>query len=136
MTTNSTQLSSSVFNAGPMGSGLADNVTYGKLPPLNPDDLKPPSPPPSAAAKVTRTSEAISIGEVWDEIKSKLREMVVGSSVSGVLSAMRGINLGVAGCMIALAIAQILSSKSAFSVMSESLSIIYTIFFALLLIGL
>ncbi|KAJ0412798.1 hypothetical protein ATCC90586_002428 [Pythium insidiosum] len=135
MTTNSTQLSGSVFNAGPMGSGLADNVTYGKLPPLNPDDLKPPSPPPSAAAKVTRSSEAISIGEVWEEIKTKLREMVVGSSVSGVLAAMRGINLGVAGCMIALAIAQILSSKSAFSVMSESLSIIYTIFFALLLIG-
>jgi hypothetical protein len=50
-------------------------VTYGKLPPLNPDDLKLPSPPPSAAEKSTRTGEAISVGEVWAELKAKTREM-------------------------------------------------------------
>lgn len=131
MTTTSTQLSSSVFNAGPTGQG----VTYGKLPPLNPDDLKLPSPPPSAAEKATRTGESISIGEVWEELKAKTREIIVGSSVSGVLAAMRGINLVVAGSMIAIAVIQIVASDSAFKVMADALSIIYTIFFALLLIG-
>lgn len=55
----------------------SDSVTYGKLPPLNPDDLKLPPPPPSAADKVTRTGDAISIGEVWEEIKAKVKEMYV-----------------------------------------------------------
>lgn len=130
-----TQIGGSVLSAGPLGSGLDDNVTYGKLPPLNPDDLKLPPPPPSAADKVTRTSEAISIGEVWDEIKTKVKEMVVGSSVSGVMSFMRVVNLIVGGCMIALAIGQVLTSEDAFSVMADALSVIYTIFFALILIG-
>ncbi|TMW62928.1 hypothetical protein Poli38472_005546 [Pythium oligandrum] len=134
MTTNSTQLSGSVFNAGPMGNGLVDNATYGKLPPLNPDDLKLPSPPPSAADKVTN-SDSISIGEIWEELKAKTREIIMGSSVSGVLAAMRGINLGVAGCMIALAIVEIITARSAMSAMSGILSVSYTIFFALLLIG-
>jgi hypothetical protein len=45
------------------------------LPPLNPDDLKLPPAPHSAADKVTNTVDAISISEVWEEIKAKLREM-------------------------------------------------------------
>uniref|UniRef100_K3WUU8 Transmembrane protein n=1 Tax=Globisporangium ultimum (strain ATCC 200006 / CBS 805.95 / DAOM BR144) TaxID=431595 RepID=K3WUU8_GLOUD len=109
-------------------------VTYGKLPPLNPDDLKLPPPPPSAADKV-RSEDAISLSEVWEEIKAKTKEMILGSSVSGLVSVMRGINLLVAGCMIALAIAQIIESDSAFKVMADALSVIYTIFFALLLVG-
>jgi len=54
---------------------LYRSATYGKLPPLNPDDLKLPPPPPSAADKVTNTADAISISEVWEEIKAKTREM-------------------------------------------------------------
>lgn len=55
---------------------LGDSVTYGKLPPLNPDDLKLPPPPPSAADKV-RSEDAISIREVWEELKAKTKEMCV-----------------------------------------------------------
>lgn len=51
-------------------------MTYGKLPPLNPDDLKLPPPPPSAADKV-RSEDAISLSEVWEEIKAKMKEMYV-----------------------------------------------------------
>lgn len=51
-------------------------MTYGKLPPLNPDDLKLPPPPPSAADKV-RSEDAISISEVWEELKAKTKEMCV-----------------------------------------------------------
>ncbi|RLN82926.1 hypothetical protein BBJ28_00000876 [Nothophytophthora sp. Chile5] len=125
--------------------GVCISVNYGKLPPLNPDDLKLPPPPPSAADKVTNTADAISISEVWAEIKAKTREMIMGSSVSGVLSAMRVVNLTMAGCMIALAVVQIIQSDSAFSVMADGLSVIYTIFpllcicvvsfFALILVG-
>lgn len=50
------------------------SVTYGKLPPLNPDDLKLPPPPPSAADKVP-AADAISLSEVWEEIKAKTKEM-------------------------------------------------------------
>lgn len=50
------------------------SVTYGKLPPLNPDDLKLPPPAPSAADKVP-PADAISISEVWEEIKAKTKEM-------------------------------------------------------------
>lgn len=53
---------------------------------------------------------------------------VVGSSVSGVMSFMRVVNLVVGGCMIALAIGQILSSEDAFSVMADALSVIYTMY--------
>ncbi|RLN48840.1 hypothetical protein BBJ28_00003129 [Nothophytophthora sp. Chile5] len=65
----------------------------------------------------------------------------MGSSVSGVLSAMRVVNLTMAGCMIALAVVQIIQSDSAFSVMADALSVIYTMcvvqtsFFALILVG-
>lgn len=41
---------------------------------------------------------------------------------------MRIVNLTVGGCMIALAIAQILSSDDAFSAMADALSIIYTMY--------
>ncbi|KAG7397031.1 hypothetical protein PHYBOEH_001309 [Phytophthora boehmeriae] len=128
---NASVLGGSVLNAGPTGP----EVTYGKLPPLNPDDLKLPPPPPSAADKVTNTANAISIGEVWEEIKAKTREIIMGSSVSGVLSVMRIVNLTMAGCMIGLAVGQIIQSDSAFSVMADALSVIYTIFFALILVG-
>lgn len=50
----------------------------------------------------------------------------MGSSVTGVLSAMRIVNLTMAGCMIALAVGQIIQSDSAFSVMADALSVIYT----------
>ncbi|DAZ94663.1 TPA: hypothetical protein N0F65_000943, partial [Lagenidium giganteum] len=137
-TSSSTTLGGSVLTAGPTGNGLVDNVKYGNLPPLNPDDLKLPPPPPSAADKVTHHSEAISVSEVWEELKEKVREIVVGSSVSGILQAMRAFNLGVAGCMIALAVCEIIklvADQSLFKVMSDFFSIIYTICFALLLIG-
>ncbi|CAI5737308.1 unnamed protein product [Hyaloperonospora brassicae] len=124
-------LGGSVLNAGPLGA----ETTYGKLPPLNPEDLKLPPPPPSAAGCVTDTANAISFREVWDEIKVKTREMIMGSSVSGVMSAMRMANLVMAGCMIALAVGQVIESNSAFSVMADAFSVIYTIFFALLLVG-
>jgi hypothetical protein len=129
-----TQLGGSVLSAGPTGNGLVDNVTYGKLPPLNPDDLKLPPPPPSAADKVP-AEDAISLSEVWEEIKAKTKEMILGSSVSGLVSAMRGFNFVFAACMIALAIVQIINSDSAFKVMADALSVIYTIFFALILLG-
>jgi hypothetical protein len=125
-----TQLGGSVLSAGPTGNG----VTYGKLPPLNPDDLKLPPPPPSAADKVP-AEDAISLSEVWEEIKAKTKEMILGSSVSGLVSAMRGFNFVFAACMIALAIVQIINSDSAFKVMADALSVIYTIFFALILLG-
>ncbi|RMX63902.1 hypothetical protein DD238_005360 [Peronospora effusa] len=127
----SSVLGGTVLNAGPLGT----DTMYGKLPPLNPDDLKLPPPPPSAANKVTDTENAISISEVWEELKAKTREIIMGSSVSGVLSAMRFANLTMAGCMIALAIGQIIQTKSAFSAISDVFSVIYTIFFALLLVG-
>ncbi|RLN44918.1 hypothetical protein BBJ29_001831 [Phytophthora kernoviae] len=128
---NASVLGGSVLSAGPTGP----DVTYGKLPPLNPDDLRLPPPPPSAADKVTDTANAISISEVWEEIKTKTREIIMGSSVSGVLSVMRIVNLTVAGCMVGLAVGQIIQSDSAFSVMADALSVIYTIFFALILVG-
>jgi hypothetical protein len=53
---------------------------------------------------------------------------IMGSSVSGILSAMRGVNLGIAGGMITIAVIQILSSSSAFKVMADALSIIYTMY--------
>jgi hypothetical protein len=56
----------------------------------------------------------------------------MGSSVSGVLSAMRIVNLTMAGCMVALAVGQIIQSDSAFSVMADALSVIYTMYEALL----
>ncbi|GMF09193.1 unnamed protein product [Phytophthora lilii] len=93
---NASVLGGTVLNAGPLGAeyvpgrgGEVANLllnfyqlfpcstTYGKLPPLNPDDLKLPPPPPSAADKVTNTADAISISEVWEEIKAKTREMCV-----------------------------------------------------------
>ncbi|KAI9913539.1 hypothetical protein PsorP6_005563 [Peronosclerospora sorghi] len=125
-------LGGTVLNAGPLGT---ESTTYGKLPPLNPDDLKLPPPPPSVADKVTNTADAISISEVWEELKAKTKEIIMSSSVSGVLSVMRFVNLTVAGCMIALAVGQIIQSKSALSVMADALSVVYTIFFALLLVG-
>ncbi|UIZ29569.1 hypothetical protein KXD40_002996 [Peronospora effusa] len=147
----SSVLGGTVLNAGPLGTEYVylerkkerkkerkypiGFTMYGKLPPLNPDDLKLPPPPPSAANKVTDTENAISISEVWEELKAKTREIIMGSSVSGVLSAMRFANLTMAGCMIALAIGQIIQTKSAFSAISDVFSVIYTIFFALLLVG-
>ncbi|TDH66788.1 hypothetical protein CCR75_001608 [Bremia lactucae] len=124
-------LGGTVLNAGPLGP----DSTYGKLPPLNPDDLKLPSPPPTAAGNVTNLADAISFREVWMEIKATTREIIMGSSVSGVLSAMRIANFTVAGCMIALAVGQVIQSNSAFTVMADALSIIYTVFFALILVG-
>lgn len=56
---------------------VTSSATYGKLPPLNPDDLKLPPPPPSAADKVTNHADAISLSEVWEEIKAKTRAMYV-----------------------------------------------------------
>ncbi|CAH0482680.1 unnamed protein product [Peronospora belbahrii] len=128
---NVSVLGGTVLNAGPLGT----ESTYGKLPPLNPDDLKLPPPPPSAADKVTDTTNAISISEVWEEMKAKTREIIIGTSVSGVLSAMRLANLMMAGFMVVLAVVQIIESRSVFSVMADALSVIYTIFFALLLVG-
>lgn len=84
---------------------------------------------------MTNTADAISISEVWIEIKAKTREIILGSSVTGVLSAMRIVNLAMAGCMVGLAVGQIIQSDSAFSVMADALSVIYTIFFALILVG-
>lgn len=51
---------------------------------------------------------------------------ILGSSVSGLVSAMRGFNFVFAGCMVALAIVQIINSDSAFKVMADALSVIYT----------
>lgn len=51
---------------------------------------------------------------------------ILGSSVSGLLSVMRGFNLAFAAGMIALAIVQIIDSDSAFKVMADALSVIYT----------
>ena len=48
-------------------------VEYGKLAPLNPDDLKGPEPAPSAA-HLSRTSESLSVKEVYAEAKEKLRK--------------------------------------------------------------
>lgn len=128
---NTSVLGGTVLNAGPLGT----DTTYGKLPPLNPDDLKLPPPPPSAAGKVTDLADAITFSEVWAELKIKTQEIIMGSSVSGVLSTMRIANLAMASCMIALAVGQVIQSRSAFSVMADALSIIYTIFFALILVG-
>lgn len=47
---------------------------------------------------------------------------------------MRGINFVVAGCMIALAVVQIIHSDSAFKVMADALSVIYTMYVNALLI--
>lgn len=47
-------------------------VEYGKLAPLNPDDLKAPPPAPSAS-HVSRSSESLSIREVYDEVKEKMK---------------------------------------------------------------
>uniref|UniRef100_M4C0L9 Uncharacterized protein n=1 Tax=Hyaloperonospora arabidopsidis (strain Emoy2) TaxID=559515 RepID=M4C0L9_HYAAE len=116
-------LGGSVLNAGPLGA----ETTYGKLPPLNPEDLKLPPPPPSAAGNVTDTANAISVREVWDELRAKTREIIMGSSASGVMSAMRMINLTMAGCMTVLAVGQLTYSNSAFSVMADAFSVIYTI---------
>ncbi|CEG40744.1 uncharacterized protein PHALS_10928 [Plasmopara halstedii] len=128
---NASVLGGTVLNAGPLGT----DTTYGKLPPLNPDDLKLPPPPPSAAGKVTNLADAITLSEVWVEIKVKAREVIMGSSVSGVLSSMRIANLTMASCMIALAVGQVIRSSSAFTVMADALSVLYTIFFALILVG-
>lgn len=61
---------------------------------------------------------------------------IVGSSVSGVLAAIRGINLGVGGCMIALAVAQIISSGDVFDVMADALAVVYTMYVELVLLAL
>lgn len=46
--------------------------------------------------------------------------------MSGLVSVMRGFNLVFAGCMIALAVVHIVGSDSAFKVMADALSVIYT----------
>lgn len=64
---------------------VASSATYGKLPPLNPDDLKLPPPPPSAADKVTNHADAISLREVWEELKAKTKAMYVTKQRHGLL---------------------------------------------------
>ncbi|KDO35646.1 hypothetical protein SPRG_18810 [Saprolegnia parasitica CBS 223.65] len=108
---------------------------YGKLPPLNPDDLKAPPPPPSAAAKVTNSDDAMSLGEVWEEIKGKLSEVVMGSSVSGILSVIRIFNLVLAGLMITICILEMINSPNFSSAVSNIMAVIYTIMFALILVA-
>jgi outer membrane lipoprotein-sorting protein len=53
----------------------------------------------------------------------------MGSSVSGVMSVMRVVNLIMAGLMITLCIAAIVQSESVFKIMSEALAVIYTMYF-------
>lgn len=48
--------------------------------------------------------------------------------MSGLVSAMRGFNFVFAGCMVALAVVQIINSDSAFKVMADALSVIYTMY--------
>lgn len=45
---------------------------------------------------------------------------------------MRGFNFTFAGCMVALAVVQIINSDSAFKVMADALSVIYTMYVQLM----
>ncbi|KAF0754280.1 hypothetical protein AaE_005394 [Aphanomyces astaci] len=114
---------------------VSSAAEYGKLTPLNPDDLKLPPPPPSAAAKVRKDNDAMSLSEVWGEIKGKFHESVTGTSVSGILNAIRVCNFIMAGGMIAIAILEMLNKKSFGSAISSIMAVVYTILFGLILIG-
>lgn len=50
---------------------------YDRLPPLNPDDLHLPPPPPSAADKTVQQSDHITIGEIFKELYEKAKDMYV-----------------------------------------------------------
>lgn len=110
------------------------NVEYGKLAPLNPDDLKAPEPAPSSA-HLSRHSEALSIKEVYDEAKQKLHKTIIESSVSGVLFSMRITNLIIATLMLIISVALMITEKSFWSAVSNVFSVFYTIMFALILIA-
>ncbi|OQR90335.1 transmembrane protein [Achlya hypogyna] len=118
-----------------VNSTVMTAAEYGKLPPLNPDDLKPPPPPPSAAAKATTANDSMSLGEVWDEIKGKLSEAVMGSSVSGILSVIRIVNLVLAALMITICVLEMINSPNFSSAVSNIMAVVYTIMFALILVA-
>ncbi|KAL0584174.1 hypothetical protein ABG067_005948 [Albugo candida] len=54
---------------------------YDRLPPLNPDDLHLPPPPPSAADKTVQQSDHITIGEIFKELYEKAKEIAHISKV-------------------------------------------------------
>ncbi|KAG9414802.1 hypothetical protein AC1031_008217 [Aphanomyces cochlioides] len=116
-------------------NAVASAAEYGKLPPLNPDDLKLPPPPPSAASMARKDNDSMSLSEVWAEIKTKFHESVVGTSVSGILNVIRVCNFIMAGGMIAIAILEMINTKSFGSAISSIMAVVYTILFGLILIG-
>ncbi len=99
---------------------------YGKLPPLNPDDLKPHPAAPSAASKMTDNSESMSLNEVWDEIKVKVREAIMGSSVSGILNAIRIANFVMAGLMITICLLEMINSDGFQGAVTSIMAVLYT----------
>nr|CCA23774.1 transmembrane protein putative [Albugo laibachii Nc14] len=108
-------------------------IQYDRLPPLNPDDLHLPPPPPSFADKTVHQGDTITIGEIFQELYHKTKEIVLGSTLSDILSVMRCFNYLIAMSMIALCIVQIVQIQSVSVGIGSALSIVYTILFALLL---
>ena len=116
---------------------------YDRLPPLNPDDLHLPPPPPSAADKAVHQGDSITIGEIFRDLYDKTKETyvfaffdaershlfsVLGSTLSDILSVMRCFNYLIAMSMIALCIVQIVQIQSVSVGIGSALSIVYTMY--------
>lgn len=115
-------------------------MNYGKLKPLNPDDLKAEAKAPKV--DVESISEPFSIRLVYEDLKENLKKAyvfrilrllsvvyrIMGTTVGKILLAMRVSNLCIAGLMIIVALCTMIMEKSFWSVIQDVFSVFYTMY--------